>query len=202
MTGTDPTRGADDWARWRERVDLDEYDRRWEQMAAAGENPHGEVDLLMGYAPRTVLDAGCGTGRVAIELHRRGIRCEGTDLDADLLDRARAKAPEIPWHLADLAELDLGRTFDIVVAAGNVIGFVRPEDREAAVRCSAAHVAPGGRLIVGYSRNRRWPSIEQYDQWCAAAGLELELRLATWSGDPFAEETSDYHVSIHRRPPD
>ena len=196
----DPTAGSDDWAEWRQRVDLDGYDERWRQMAAAGENPHGEADLVSRYQPRSVLDAGCGTGRVAIELARRGVAVEGVDLDPDLLDRARQKAPELTWHEGDLARLELGRTFDVVVLAGNVVGFVAADDRPAAVRSAAAHVAPGGRLIAGYSLRRGWPTATEYDEWCAAAGLELEDRFATWDAQPLGP-TPDYTVSVHHRPP-
>ena len=147
-----------------------------------------------------MLDAGCGTGRVGIELARRGIEVEGTDLDPDLLERARAKAPELAWHLSDLAALDLGRTFDVVVMAGNVVGFVAAPDRPAAVAAVAAHVAPGGRLISGCQLRAGWPSIAEYDEWCAAAGLELEDRFATWTGEPLGP-SPDYSVAVHRRPP-
>lgn len=200
MSETDPTMGSEEWATWRARVDLDEYQQRWNRLAESGQNPHGEVDLVQRFAPATVLDAGCGFGRVAIELTARGVVTVGVDLDADLLERARALAPELEWHLADLSVLDLGRSFDVVVAAGNVIGFVDAAHREAAVTRCAAHVAPGGRLIVGYSLNGRWPSIEQYDTWCAAAGLELEHRFAGWEGEPFEGSSGEYHVSVHRRP--
>ena len=201
MTADDPTRGSDEWAVWRERVDLDEYDKRWRDMEAAGENTHGEADLVMSFAPRSVLDAGCGTGRVSIELARRGVVVVGVDLDPDLLDRAKRYAPELEWHLDDLSTFDLGRTFDVVVAPGNVIGFVAEADRPAAVRGCAAHVAPGGHLITAYSLNGRWPSVELLDRWCAEAGLELEARFATWDREPFGDPAmAEYHVSVHRRP--
>ena len=61
-----------DAGKWRS-VDTGAYDDKWKRMAAAGENPHGEVDFVMRFNPSSVLDAGCGTGRVAIELARRGI---------------------------------------------------------------------------------------------------------------------------------
>ena len=196
---SDPTAGSDEWATWRDRVDLGEYDERWARMAAAGENPHGEADLVMRHRPASVLDAGCGTGRVAIELARRGVDVVGSDLDPDLLDRARAKAPELTWVLADLAGLDLGRTFDVVVMAGNVVGFVAAADRPAAVTAAAVHVAPGGRLISGYQLRPGWPPLDEYDRWCAAAGLVLEDRFATWDGRPLGDPP-DYAVSVHRRP--
>ena len=190
---------SEEWARWRRDVDLSGYDDRWARMAAAGRNPHGEVDFVMRLAPAAVLDAGCGTGRVAIELARRGVEVVGVDLDPELLGVARTKAPDLAWVEADLAELDLGRTFDVVVAAGNVIGFVAAADRAAAVAHAAAHVAPGGRWIAGYQLRAGWPTLTDYDGWCAAAGLELEARSATWDGEPLGE-TPDYAVSVHRRP--
>lgn len=55
---------SDAWRQFRERLDLDEYDARWDRLAAAGEDVHGEAEFVMAYAPRSVLDGGCGTGRV------------------------------------------------------------------------------------------------------------------------------------------
>ena len=109
-------------------------------MAAAGEAVHGEADFVAGLEPASVLDAGCGTGRVAIELARRGIEVVGVDADPDMLERARRRAPELAWVEADLATLDLGRTFDVVVLAGNVLPFVEPADRAAAVAGCARHL--------------------------------------------------------------
>ena len=171
---------APDWSQWRRRVDLDAYDDRWRQMAAEGENPHGEADLVCGFEPRSVLDGGCGTGRVGIELARRGLDVTGVDLDEEMLDRARAKAPELTWVRSDLAELDLGRTFEAVVLAGNVIAFVTPTARPAAVAGCARHLAAGGRLVAGFSLRAGWPTPEEYDRWCADAGLGLEHRWSTW----------------------
>src|SRR5665647_821424 len=100
MRGEDPTVGSADWAAWRRAVDLDEYEQRWQRIAEAGGNPHGEVDFVMQYAPRTALDAGCGFGRVAVELSARGVTTVGVDLDPDLLERARRIAPDLEWHHA------------------------------------------------------------------------------------------------------
>src|SRR5262249_13922340 len=119
------------WARGavvtgRTRWDGEEYQRRFDDLARMGANVHGEVDLLMTRRPRSVLDAGCGTGRVAIELARRGLEVVGTDREASMIATARRRAPEVIWVVADLAELDLGRSFDLVVMAGNVLLFTEP----------------------------------------------------------------------------
>ena len=96
-----------DWAAWRQRFAVDEYEQRWQRLAEAGVDPHGEVALVQTYGPWTVLDAGCGTGRVAAELHRRGVAVVGVDNDPDMIDAARAKAPDLRWIVADLADLAL-----------------------------------------------------------------------------------------------
>lgn len=187
-----------DWAEWRRTVNLDEYERRWVQLAASGERVHGEADFVCRFAPRSVLDAGCGMGRVAIELAQRGVEVVGVDLDADLLDRARRVAPQLSWVHASLAGLDLGRRFDVVVMAGNVIPFVTADERAAAIAGCTSHVATDGRLIAGFSLRPDWPTLADYDGWCAAAGLLLAERFGSWDGDPFTA-TTDYAVSIHTR---
>src|SRR5690349_19617899 len=72
------------------------YDAPYQARAAAGEDVHGEanaVQALQSTQPFRVLDAGCGTGRIAIELARRGIDIVGIDLDARMLNQARKQAP-------------------------------------------------------------------------------------------------------------
>ena len=166
-------------------------------MADRGENPHGEVDFVERYAPTSVLDAGCGTGRVGIEFARRGVDVVGTDLDASMLSTAQEKAPELTWVQSDLAALDLGRTFDAVVMAGNIILFVQPGTEAAVVAGAARHVGQGGHLIAGFSLNRG-VTADEWDQWCSDAGLTPHERFATWDAAPWTPE-SDYLVAIATR---
>lgn len=195
----DPTLGSTQWAEWRRVVDLDDYESRWDKMAERGENPHGEVDFVMRFAPRTALDAGCGFGRVGIELTARGVDVVGVDLDPDLLARARRRAPELDWRLADLSTIEVGRQFDLVVLAGNVIGFVTDGDRASAVRNCARHVAPGGHLVMGNQLKASWPTIEDYDTWCAAEGLIPDAHRGGWDDEDLAPDAT-YVVTVHRRP--
>ncbi|HET6261057.1 MAG TPA: class I SAM-dependent methyltransferase [Chloroflexia bacterium] len=112
--------------RWLDRqgVEGDAYDLQYIEREKAGENVHGEADFVEAFRPTSVLDAGCGTGRVAIELARRGITAVGVDIDPRMLETARRKAPHLEWHQGDLSTMDLGRKFDAVVMAGNVMIFV------------------------------------------------------------------------------
>jgi SAM-dependent methyltransferase len=186
-----------DWNQWRGQVNLADYDERWRRMEAAGANPHGEADLVCTYRPRTVLDGGCGTGRVAVELARRGVDVVGTDVDQDMIARARDKAGELRWVLADLSELDLPNRFDVIVLAGNVIPYVEDGRRSAAVRVCARHLASDGRMVAGFQLQPGWPSLADYDRWCDEAGLELEDRWSTWDRKPWNANGS-YAVSVHR----
>src|SRR3954469_6416537 len=85
---------------------------------------HSEADFVGSFGPKSVLDAGCGTGRVAIELARRGIKTVGVDIDPAMIETARRSGPDLEWYPGDLASIDLGRRFDAVVMAGNVMIFV------------------------------------------------------------------------------
>ncbi|MHB8670330.1 MAG: class I SAM-dependent methyltransferase [Acidimicrobiales bacterium] len=177
----------------------DRYDERFSALAAAGVPVHGEADLVASLAPTTVLDAGCGTGRVAIELARRGLRVVGMDIDPAMLSSARAKAPELRWVEADLADpiLDLGERFDLVVAAGNVMIFLTPGTEATALATMARHLEPEGRVLTGFQLHAGGLTIDAHDANAAAAGLVLEARWATWDRAPF-REGGDYAVSLHR----
>src|SRR5690348_17853217 len=175
--------------------DGDAYQARFDALARAGNDIHGEATFVSTYAPRTVLDAGCGTGRVAVELARRGVAVVGVDSDPEMIAAARAKAPRLRWVVADLAELDLSDRFDVVVLAGNVVPYVVPDRRAPAVAACARHLAPGGVLLAGFALRPDWPDLAAYDGWCAAAGLALADRWATWDRAPY--DGGAYAVSAH-----
>jgi SAM-dependent methyltransferase len=176
------------------------YDRRFEDLARAGMDMHGEVALVASFRPASVLDAGCGTGRVAIELSRRGHVVVGVDVDAAMLEAARAKAPELTWVQGDLADpgLDLGQTFDLVVMAGNVLIFVPPGTEGLVIENAARWLRPGGHLVTGYSLRPGAFGPLQHDPLAARSGLVLQDRWSTWDQNPFSPEDS-YAVSVHRR---
>lgn len=191
--------------RW-QRTDAprgDDYDARWRALSERGESVHGEADLvehlLRSSGGRRVLDAGCGTGRVAVELATRGFDVVGVDVDAAMLASARAKAPDLAWFDADLLDvaaiLGDAAPFDLVVLAGNVMIFLDPGTEPAALATLAARLAPGGLLIAGFGvRPDRLP-LAAYDEYAARAGLRLVDRWSTW--DRAAYAGGDYAVSVH-----
>jgi SAM-dependent methyltransferase len=182
---------------WEGEFDGDRYQGRFDALAATGMDIHGEANFVTALEPGSVVDAGCGTGRVAIELARRGIDVVGVDPDPSMIATARRLAPKLTWVEADMAEVDLGRPFDVVVMAGNVPLFTPPGTQAALVAGCGRQLAPGGRLVAGFQLAHGY-TLADYDAHCAAAGLELSERFATWDRDPFAG--GDYAVSVHRLP--
>ena len=180
------------------------YQARFDQLASEGHDVHGEADLVWSYAPTAVLDAGCGTGRVAIELARRGVAVVGVDRDESMLAEATRLGGAVPggevpveWFRSDLAGMDLGRRFELVVMAGNVPLFTAPDLRKPMVASVASHVAPLGRLVAGFQTDRDY-ELADYDSACSQAGLSLEDRWSTWDRQLWTP-SSPYAVSVHRR---
>lgn len=183
----------------------DDYDARWTSLAAQGQSIHGEADLvealLREFGGTRVLDAGCGTGRVAIELAARGFTTVGVDADNGMLSAARAKASELEWIEADLSDLrtHLNAEFDLVLLAGNVMIFLKPGSEGRVMQALSACLRPGALLVAGFAiRPDRLP-LEMYDRLAKASGLELVGRWATWNREPFTG--GDYAVTVHRRRP-
>jgi SAM-dependent methyltransferase len=189
----------------------EEYAQRFAQLAESGHDIHGEATFcaaLLEPAAR-VLDAGCGTGRIAIRLAELGHHCTGVDVDSSMLAVARRDAPTQEWLLGDLARLDtlgLDQDFDLALAAGNVIPLLAPGTGSVVVRQLAAALRPGGLLVTGMGLDAAHlplpeppVTLTEFDDWCARAGLTLRQRYATWSGDPY-DPGCGYAVSVHSRP--
>lgn len=183
-------------SRWSEAGrDPNAYDQRFAEAERSGRDMHGEAAFVQSLEATSVLDAGCGTGRVAIELARRGVDVVGVDADPGMLDRARSKAPELDWRLADLASASLGRRFDVVVLAGNVMIFLEPGTEARVVANMAGHLRPGGFLVAGFQLDGTL-GLDDYDAQCAAGGLRLSERWATWDREPW-QPGGAYAVSVH-----
>jgi Trans-aconitate methyltransferase len=171
----------------------DRYERTYELRSAAGEDVHGEANFVSRFSPRSLLDAGCGTGRVGRELYRRGVDVVGVDVDAEMLTTARARCPSASWIEGDISTIQLGRT----LMAGNVINFVVPESRRQAVENLVRHLRPGGLLINGHSIRPDGCPPAVFAGWAEAAGLELVEQSSTWDQDAFGD-AAEYCLTVHR----
>jgi SAM-dependent methyltransferase len=127
------------------------YDLIYEAMkdyAAEAERLRELLDRYSRRPVRALLDMACGTG-----LHDQYLRehydVEGADLSPSQLAIARRRCPGLLFHEADMTHFDLGREYDAVTCLFSAIGHVLTNDNlRATVRAMAAHVRPGGLVVV------------------------------------------------------
>jgi SAM-dependent methyltransferase len=183
---------------------------------ADGVDIEGEARLADVLAPRgaTVLDAGSGMGRVGAALAARGHHVVGVDFDPEILEQSRRTFPELPVVDSRLDRLspallsDAGHptTYDLIVCVGNVMILLAPDTERTVLANLSALLAPDGRLLVGFNLSgapsgfsRDYP-VAEFVADCAAAGLEVLHRFATYDLQPFTDD-SEYVVHVLRRLP-
>jgi 2-polyprenyl-3-methyl-5-hydroxy-6-metoxy-1,4-benzoquinol methylase len=108
-----------------EYYDLIYSDKDYEKECDFIEEIFGKYSKPM---PKTILDAGCGTGNHAIPLSRRGFTVTGVDASETMIriakDKARKNKVDIDYHLMDLKKLKLDRKFDACVSMFAVMGYM------------------------------------------------------------------------------
>jgi len=181
------------------------YAARFRANAEAGQEINGEALAAAALVapPARVLDAGCGTGRSTIALTAMGYDVTGVDVDETMLAVAREDAPDLDWRQGDLATLDLGETFDLVLLAGNVIPLLEPGSLGAVAARLAVHA--DGLLICGFGLDSAHlppgcpvTPLADYDEAMSQAGFTIRDRWSTWEGQPF-DESEGYVVTVHER---
>lgn len=172
------------------------YIERFRVMAAEGRDLDGEARFIDALVPRSgrILDAGCGPGRVGGRLAALGHSVVGVDIDADLIAAARADHPDATWLAQDLATLDLASDgladpFDVVVSAGNVMTFLDPSTRRDVLQRLRTHLAPDGRLVIGFGADRGYTFDDFFDD-VDAVGLRSDIQLSSWDLRPFANPST------------
>jgi SAM-dependent methyltransferase len=122
----------------------------------------GEVETLVRLFGRwatrpvmTVLDLGCGTGRHAIPLARRGLRVTGVDRSPDMLRHATSNAADanvshrVQLLSGDLRSFRLGQKFDAALLMFAVLGYqIGNADVLSALRSARSHLYDGGLLVL------------------------------------------------------
>jgi demethylmenaquinone methyltransferase/2-methoxy-6-polyprenyl-1,4-benzoquinol methylase len=97
----------------------------------------------------SALDVACGTGDLAIELARRvgpSGQVIGSDFAEEMLQRARAKAPDLEWEWGNALELPYaGDRFDAATVGFGARNF---SDLERGLAEMTRVVKPGGRVVV------------------------------------------------------
>ncbi len=155
------------------------------------------VKLLAPRAGERVLDLGCGTGPLTHQIAQAGASVVGLDFSDEMLNQARSAFPELEFVRGDARDFHFGAPFDAVFSNA-VLHWVSPP--EAAVRCVAAALKPGGRFVAEFGgrgnvrvivaalrtaaqrlnlhpEEPRWffPGVAEYATMLEAAGLEVRF---------------------------
>jgi SAM-dependent methyltransferase len=170
--------------------------RWWAEVNRADEAEIAYLRAALRRFGQPALDLGCGTGRLLLPLLEEGLDVDGTDISADMIDRAReiaaARGVDVEGRLdvQSFDGLDRPRRYGTIFSIGS-FAIGGSADRDAvALRRIHDHLVPGGAVILSYEvasdedharmadparpYPRPWP--ESGTRAALADGDELELR--------------------------
>ena len=114
----------------------------------------GDVEhyLRLARGASSVLELGCGSGRVLVPLAAAGLDATGIELDAGMIEAARARAASenvrvtlIEEDMASFQLEDARARYDrVIVPFSGLYCLLTPERLASCLRAARAHLAPGG----------------------------------------------------------
>jgi SAM-dependent methyltransferase len=151
-----------------------------------------------GGPPGLLLDVGCGTGRVALDLARAGYEVVGLDRDPVLLAalRERSAGLALATEQADACDFALRRRFALILAPMQTVQLLGGAQRRAAfLRCAFAHLRPGGLLACAIA-----DALEGFDAQHTEPPLPDLLERDGWvyASQPVAVRPGEEGTTIER----
>lgn len=111
-----------------------------------------EIDWLTGRVGRTdsVLDLGCGRGRLAIEIAKRGSTVVAIDINREYLKigKDRAGSLDIEWRHQDERTLDDVESFDLILSAFTSFGYHSDEENADVLRRISRALRKGATFVL------------------------------------------------------
>ena len=118
----------------------------------------GEIDFYRALAMEAkarggaILEVGCGTGRVALQLAQEGVSVVGLDFSPAMLAIARQKSlglSNVRWVEGDMQAFELGELFSLILIPGHSFQFMlTAADQLACLHCIRRQLTPDGKLVV------------------------------------------------------
>lgn len=139
-------------------------------------------------APATVLDLGCGVGRLANELARRGHAVTGVDESAAMLRHLHAGVDAVESRIE---RLNLGQRFDVVVLASNMVNVADHSLRRSFLECTARHVTSDGQVFIEHYDPDRM--LEAQESGALVGEVRVVFKLGERRGEQF-DGVVTYHV--------
>jgi SAM-dependent methyltransferase len=134
----------------------------------------------------TVVDVGCGTGRLEPYLAAKGLAPSGIDLSPEMIRVARRDHPGFGFDVADLRDLPFGDASLAGVVCWYSLMFLAPSDRPAAFGELARVVKPGGYLVTAFKAGD-----SQVRRAGRSTGLDVEFDVYWLSPDEMDRRLTD-----------
>jgi SAM-dependent methyltransferase len=177
--------------------------------------------LRFGVRARKLLDAACGTGKSFLPFLERGYTVTACDISAEMVARARAKAPDADVFVADIRELGRLGGFDLVTCLDDSVNYLVDEgDLDAAFASLALNLAPEGVLVfdvntlstyrTAFARDMTLDGPDAFLAWrggcdgCAEPGCLAELVVEAFrqDGSGLYERVTTRHTQRHHPRPE
>ncbi len=147
-----------------------------------------------------ILDLGCGTGRMTLELASRGYDMIGVDISSEMLtvarDRAEQKgADKILWLCQDMTELELYGTVEAVVCCLDGINHLLSKDEVS--RCFSLvrnYLVPDGIFIFDINSEHKFETVYGQNDYV----FEDENALCVWQND-YVDGICDFYISLFEK---
>jgi 2-polyprenyl-3-methyl-5-hydroxy-6-metoxy-1,4-benzoquinol methylase len=151
-------------AQWYEELFKDyaeSYDKEVYTQGTVQETDFIESELGFDKSKR-ILDIGCGTGRHAIELAKRGYSVTGVDLSESQLNRAKQKAEDakvkVDFQIADARKLDFKNEFEaVIMICEGAFSLMETDEMNFAILENAAKALKDGGMIILTTLNVLFP---------------------------------------------
>lgn len=150
--------------------------------------------------PELVLDLGCGTGRMTLELARRGYDMTGVDYSVEMLDIARENAEKkgfgekMLWLCQDITEFELYGTVDVTVSCLDTVNHITsPSELAKCFSLVHNYLIPDGLFIFDVNGKHKFEHVYGREAYV----IEDETTFCVWQN--YYNEKSrlcDFYISL------
>ena len=153
-----------------------------------------------------VLDLGCGTGRMTLELARRGYDMTGVDLSPEMLDLARFAADEaglsdkMLWLLQDITDFELYGTVELAVCCLDTLNHLTSlSDLKKCLSLVHNYLVPDGLFVFDINGKGKFEQVYADNSYV----MEEDGSVCIWQNSyNFKTRLCDFYITLFREDED